>query len=84
MFDEACFRVTYFKFSPNSTGRITCEQANRKQASESMFEKSTIAVEPKFLFQVATSVGGSMLVANVYIPQGHQASMSASKLTRLS
>ena len=51
MFDEACFRVTYFKFSPNSTGRIAREQANRKQASESMFEKSTIAVEPKFLFQ---------------------------------
>ena len=51
MFDEACFRAIYFKFSPNSTGRIAHEQANRKQASESMFEKSTIAVEPKFLFQ---------------------------------
>ena len=84
MFDEVCFRVIYFKFSPNSTEHITCEQANGKQASESMFEKSTIAVEPKFLFQVATSVGWSMLVANVYISHGHQASMSASKLTRLS
>ena len=84
MFDEACFRVTYFKFSLNSIGPITCEQANRKQASESMFEKSTIAVEPKVLFQLVTSVGWSMLVANVYISHGHQASMSASKLTRLS
>ena len=44
MFDETLIRINYVMFSIGCTRRLAYSQGSRRQALESMFENSTIAV----------------------------------------